>query len=205
MIPPPGIAVFAAPAAVSQQQSLLRAVLNGDKIDVTLPVSAFRSEQFSKYLASGLTTAIIVSAEDENGRGNRAAVRIEIRYDLWDEIYRVMKRDIAGTTEQLTLPTTARLNEWLTTTPFHVIDGRDGRIPVMLRVGVDVIPFSATEQAEAQRWLLHSMRDAETRQLGGAVATAPDETAGAFDRMIAGSVQPKAVLSFHWKVPVTRP
>ncbi|MGZ7042702.1 MAG: hypothetical protein ACXVH7_12995, partial [Thermoanaerobaculia bacterium] len=74
MIPLAGVAVLAAVAGVVSQTSVPRVLLNGDAIEVMLPANAFRHEQFLKYLASGLTTAIVVSADDV-----RAVVRIEIR------------------------------------------------------------------------------------------------------------------------------
>ena len=126
MIPLAGIAVLAAVAGAVSQGSVPRAVLNGDAIEVMLPANAFRNEQFLKYLASGLTTAIVVSTDDARG-----VVRIEIRYDLWDEIDRLTYRDWTGKREQLTL-LPARLNEWLSTTHFRVASVRDGQAPAFL-------------------------------------------------------------------------
>lgn len=194
---PVGIAALAVAAAVSQQTTP-RAVLNGEAIEVVLPVNVFRDERFTKLLASGLTTTILVSGDDPAHR----AVRIEIRYDLWEEVYRVATKQ----EQQLTLPSLERLQQWLSTTRFRVGDVRDGRVPANVRIGIEVIPFSATEQGEAQRWLLHSISDAEAQGSGtGASRSAPSESPSAFDRMIAGSVKSKTLLSWHWKVPVTRP
>ena len=191
---PVGIAALAVAAAVSQQTTP-RAVLNGEAIEVTLPVNVFRDERFTKLLASGLTTTVVISGDDSR------AVRIEIRYDLWDEIYRVTTKQ-----EQLTLPSLERLQQWLSTTRFRVGDVRDGRVPATVRVGIEVIPFSPTEQNEAQRWLLHSISDAEAQgSATGGSRSAPTESPSAFDRMIAGSVKSKTLLSWHWKVIVTRP
>lgn len=191
---PVGIAALAVAAAVSQQTTP-RAVLNGEAIEVTLPVNVFRDERFTKLLASGLTTTVVISGDDSR------AVRIEIRYDLWDEIYRVTTKG-----EQLTLPSLDRLQQWLSTTRFRVGDVHNGRVPATVRIGIEVIPFSATEQNEAQRWLLHSISDAEAKgSATGGSRSAPTESPSAFDRMIAGSVKSKTLLSWHWKVIVTRP
>ena len=45
----------------------------------------------------------------------------------------------------------------------------------------------------------------ETTQRGDSSGVDRNQAAGAFDRMIAGSVQPKAILSWHWKVPLSPP
>lgn len=201
MIPPAGIAVLAMSAAISQQ-TIPRATLNGTAIEVTFPPNIFRNEQLTKSLTSGLTTTILIFGDDPSGR----MVRIEIRDDLWDELFRVNVFDVAMKQEQLTFPTIARLREWLETTRFHVADVHDTHVAAMMRIEVDVVPFSATEQAEAQRWLLHSIRDAEAQSPGaGGSRTTSSDSGSAFDRLIAGSVKPKAVLSWHWKIPVPRP
>ena len=196
-------------AAAIAVQAVPQAVVRGDMIEVSLPPNVFRSEQLLKSAGSGLTTTIVVSVADATRQHPtlRGSVRIRIRYDLWDEIFRVVEVDAGGYVDQLTIASAAKLTEWLSASHFRAAVIRDAPVPALLRIDAEIIPFSAEEQNEARKWLLHSMNDPPSPTPGtppGRDGAGANDVSGAFDRMIAGSVQQKPVLSWHWKVPVTR-
>lgn len=186
--------VVAAAAAAAPPNNVPRvSVAPSGEVDVVLPPSVLRLAEVRKHLASGLTTAF-VTVLDARERG---AVRVEIRYEPWDENYLVATLEANGRRQKTTLPTYERLVEWWSRTPLRI--GRSTASTIRLKL--DVVPFSATEEADAQRWL--------SRSLGSASATSdpsqPDASAGALlDLIIGTSVQRRPILSFRWTVTPER-
>jgi hypothetical protein len=197
--------VLAATLAASRTQP--RAVIAGSQLEVFLPAATLDDARLSKLLSSGLTTAIVVGVDEKTSRGTkiRGNARIEIRDDLWNEVYYVTLYEGGKRSEQKLAA--AKLRDWWSSTPVRLASLPDDAPPPSVRITLQVIPFSAREEAEAQRWLLHSMRDGASPR----AASGPQLPAGAvpangvFDRFIATSVQRRPVLAWNWTVPLTRP
>src|SRR5204863_5185750 len=84
--------LIAATAAVAQPHRPT-VTLNGDRVLVALPDSILKDARVRSRLESALTTTFILKTSVG------AATRIEIRYDLWDEVYRLRRN--AGPQQQI--------------------------------------------------------------------------------------------------------
>ena len=71
-------------------------------------------EEVRKQLATGLTTSFVFTAEARGASGAKltGAARVDVRYDLWDEVYLVTRIDASGHAARVTLPSFERLAEW---------------------------------------------------------------------------------------------
>jgi hypothetical protein len=193
--------------AASLQTTTPKASLRADgELLITLPTSAIRDREVAKQLDSGLTTAFVATVEGtaRSGASLRGALRVEIRYELWDEAYLVRVTERDGALTKVTLPTRDRLMEWWSSTPIraaHLASASDA--PDKLRVRVDVVPFSAGEEADAQRWLVQSVGDRVGSGPGGS-QTKSDSAGALLDLLIGTSVQRRPLQSWRWVVPVTR-
>lgn len=161
------------------QQRQPAAILTGDRVAVVLPDSVLKDSRVRTRLESALTTTFIL----KTSLGGSS--RIEIRYDLWDEVFHV-RRDRGA---QQTIPK-SRLEEWWRT----AIDaGRagDGR---SFDVELTVLPFSADEESDARQWLSKS---------GGAGAPSADPSS-IVDALIGTTLTARPIVSFRWSLKVAR-
>ena len=153
--------------------------LNGDRVLASLPDSILKDERVRTRLESALTTTFILKTS------LGGASRLEIRYDLWDEVYRV-RRDRAAQ-QVIAKP---QLETWWQT-PIDV--GRAGE-----RRAVDieliVLPFSAAEEKDARQWLSKS---------GGAGAP-PADPSSIVDVLIGTTLTARPIVSFRWSVEIPR-
>jgi hypothetical protein len=76
--------------ARAQQPQLGFTVQPGGVVATTLPLSILQDASVRKQLRSGLTTTFIVAVRQRDTKVISGA-RIEIRYDLWDEVWIVQK------------------------------------------------------------------------------------------------------------------
>jgi hypothetical protein len=172
-------------------------------IDVVLPAAILRNAAMQKQLTSGLTTVIVTSFEDRTTAlmKVRGGVRIEIRYDLWEEKYLVNVVDISRRRNETSYASIDQLVEWWSSARLHAGDLPAGQHIAVLHLETNVVPFSESEEADAQRWLMHSMSDAGPSQLGARPAT----NSSVLDAIIGTSVHRRPILSWRWTVPVTSP
>ncbi|HET9211447.1 MAG TPA: hypothetical protein VFR03_13650 [Thermoanaerobaculia bacterium] len=162
-------------------------------------------EEVRKQLATGLTTSFAFEATARASGGKlKGAARVDVRYDLWDEIYIVTRVDASGHAARVTLPSFEKLAEWW----------RDARL-VLIRgpaagaaaadVRLKVIPFSQAEQLETQRWFSQAL-SAEKSGSAGAVSDAVEDQPESFSQVInllmATSIGRPALLEYAWKLPV---
>ena len=188
------------------QTNTPRAILEPDgNIDVMLPPTVLRNDEVKKHLHSGLTTAFVATMEEREigGRKLRGALRVEVRYELWDEIYLVSTLDAYGRRQQLNFPTYERLVEWWSRTAIRFAQASSAnQAPESMRIKLDVLPFSAQEEADAQRWLAESVGKASSP------ADAPGIRGGTsgsvLDLIIGTSVKRRSLLAFRWTVPIPR-
>lgn len=153
--------------------------LSGERVLVSLPETILKDARVRSRLESALTTTFILRTS------LGGASRIEIRYDLWDEVYRV-RRD-RGAQQQIAK---GQLESWWQT-PTDV--GRAGE-----RRSVDieliVLPFSAAEEKDARQWLSKS---------GGAGAP-PADPSSIVDVLIGTTLTARPIVSFRWSVEIPK-
>jgi hypothetical protein len=196
MMLPPAI-VFAITARASAS-TVPRAFLGGSgEVDVILPSAVLRAPDVRKQLTSGLTTVFLLSFDE---KGVLGGARIEVRYELWDETYLVSAIDGDGKTQEAVLPSFERLVEWWTKTPLRMTAG-PAAAPRALHLRLEAVPFSAGEQADAQRWLRQSMTEHNTPGTAGPKPSR-QQPGGLLDVIIGTSVQRRAILTMRWTVTV---
>jgi hypothetical protein len=164
-------------------------------------------EEVRKQLGTGLTTSFVfeAAARSPSGRKVKGAARVDVRYDLWDEVYRVTRIDGSGRAEKTSFPAFERLAEWWRTARLVLIrapaDAGLQRLDVRLRI----IPFSQSEQLDTQRWFSQAL-SAERSGSAGAVSDAVEDQPESFGQVInllmATSIGRPALLEYAWKLPI---
>ena len=70
-------------------------------------------EEVRKQLGTGLTTSFAFQASARGAAGKvQGGARVDVRYDLWDEVYIVTRIDATGHAAKVSLPSFERLAEW---------------------------------------------------------------------------------------------
>ena len=187
MVKPALAVVFSlllASIARAQQPALGFAVQPGGVIAATLPLSILKDASVRKQLHSGLTTTFLFVARQRDTRILSGA-RIEIRYDLWDEVWIVQKIEHDRKSERQRLTSLDALEKWWRT-PLRMMATKASR--VALQIDLSVLPFSAAEEADARQWITKS----------GGVGTSSD--AGLVDALIGTTISARPLTSYRWNV-----
>lgn len=155
--------------------------------------------EVEESLASGLTTTFVLEVNVRDGRGAKAvgSSLIEIRYELWDEVYLVRWIDMAREERRASLTSRDQLLEWWRKLELVVAEaaGLASADAWQVRVRLSVLPFSSLEQQDAQRWFTRSL---ETK---GAQAGASDlQLAEVLNVVIATSIGRVTSLAFDWRL-----
>ena len=166
-------------AAASPERPAL--TVSGDRVLVTLPASILKQREVHARLQSALTTTFLVKTKD-------AAARIEVRYDLWDEVYRVKRLDASGRTSQQVLKP-AQLEAWWRT-PIDV--GRFAGNAIDLELVV--LPFSAADESDARQWLSKS----------GGRRDPSSDAKSVVDTLIGTTLSARPVVSYRWQLEARR-
>lgn len=188
MIPARVLALFLLLVALSvraQQPPLAFTVQPGGVVAATLPLSVLNDASVRKQLRSGLTTTFLLVARQRDTRVVSGA-RIEIRYDLWDEVWIAQKVEFDRKSEQQRLASLEALEKWWRT-PLRVLATRAARVP--LQVDLSVLPFSAAEEEDARQWITKS---------GG--VGAGEAGTGLVDALIGTTLSAKPLASYRWNV-----
>lgn len=157
-----------------------------------------------KQLDSGLTATLAfeVRTTGASPQKLRGGARVDIRYELWDEVYLVTRLDASGRRERLRFDSFDKLGLWW----------RDARLPVLplprapgpwqAEVRLRVIPFSQAEQRETQRWLTESMAGDADGGSAGAVSQALEDRPVSFSQVLqllmATSIGRPALYEQEW-------
>jgi len=167
-------------------------------------------EDVRKQLDSGLTATLAfevrtIGASPQKLRGG---ARVDVRYELWDEVYLVTRLDASGKRERLRFESFDKLGHWW----------REVRLPVLplprvpaawqAEVRLRVIPFSQAEQRETQRWLTESMAgDGGGGGSAGAVSQALEDRPVSFSQvlqlLVATSIGRPALFEQEWNLAFT--
>ncbi len=194
-------AIAAAPAALPAPA--IEAARDGIALSRLPPILG--EEEVRKQLGTGLTTSLAFEATARTaGDKLKGAARVDIRYDLWDEIYVVTRIDASGHAARVTLPSFEKLAEWWRDARLVLIRGpAPGATTVDVRL--KVIPFSQAEQLDTQRWFSQAL-SAEKSGSAGAVSDAVEDQPESFSQVInllmATSIGRPALLEYAWKLAV---
>jgi hypothetical protein len=171
------------------------ALTKSGAIELAVSADVLASAEVKKQLRSGLTTAFMINV---SSGGVDGGARIEIRYDLWNEKYVIHTIDVSGREQTASAANDEDLAHWWRQTPPLVLghSGRDATMSVRLRV----LPFSAREQEETQRWLSRSLDDGRDRDSPSEKQT----NAKLLEIIMGTSIKRRPILEYRWTVPVAR-
>lgn len=160
-------------------------------------------EGVKEHLTTGLTTSVAFRPGGNLPGGGR----IDIRYDLWDEVFHVAAAGLGERIERATPSSFAALVEWWQGLRLVIAHGDrfERPWPRRLKVKADVVPFSAAEQDDARRWFSESIE--EGRRSGtGEVGRSGDEStetlSRTFNLLLATSIRRRPLASFSWNLPL---
>jgi len=185
----------------------------------TLVVSALPDvlsrPEVRSHLTTGLTSslAIRVTATDGLGHRVRGGGRVDVRYELWDEVFLVRAAGAVGGVSAVggegagrreSLPSFERLAAWwrglrLPAVAAAGLDPAAG--PWQVEVEVALIPFSQAEEAQARRWFSESVQKSGARELSDAADEPSEGLSGVLDLLVATSIQRRSLVRYDWKVP----
>lgn len=158
-----------------------------------------RNGEVRRHLETGLTTTLAFEVRLGGGRA-RGGARIDIRYELWDEIWLVTRADTLGRTQRARFPSFEQLESWWRDLRLDVLPARTAPGPAEVRLRV--ILFSQSEQLDAQRWFSRILA-AEPSDSAGAVSGLLDEPSGdLFNLLLATSIGRPALQEYEWKLGV---
>jgi hypothetical protein len=157
-------------------------------VAAALPSSVLQDQSVKKQLGSGLTTTFLVAVRQRD-TGSLTAARMEVRYDLWDEVWLVKRVEFDGKTDRQRIASADALEKWWRA-PVRVFATEADH--VLLQVEVSVLPFSAAEEDDARAWISKS----------GGVGTASGGS-GLVDALIGTTISAKPITSFRWNVDLS--
>lgn len=199
--------VFAAPAVLHAATGPFWTVgRDGTLLVSGLPDILSRPE-VRPHLKTGLTTtfAIRVTATDETGARVKGAGRIDLRWELWDEVFLTAMAGSAGRVRQESLPTPERLAAWWRGLEIPAAKGLAPGGRWQVKVELSVIPFSRSEQRDAQRWVSDTLGEG-ARGGGASPAPTPGQPqvdsgpalGGVLDLLIVTSIKRPNVATYVW-------
>ena len=170
-------------------------------IAVTLPQKLIRSREVKEQLTSGLTTTFILSlAANDRAGAVHGGARLDVRLDLWEEKYLISIATPNGL-QKISLDSEKALEEWwsenwlVVTTPRQLQKGLD------LELRLQMLPFSAREQIETERWLSRTL---SSNRVGDGERT-PAQSAEILRIIVETSVRRDPLLEYKWSVHAEPP
>ena len=155
--------------------------------------------EVKRHLDSGLTTSLVFQGRPQ-GTPRSGAARVDVRFELWDEVYLVTVIDGTGRVESSRHESAERLVEWWSEVEIVLASFAGGDRPAgQARVSLAVVPFSQAELIDTQRWLAESIGQSRAGSRGGRRGAS-----GAVAVLIATSMQRRAVRTDVWSVPIDR-
>ena len=153
--------------------------------------------EVKRHLTTGLTTGLLVAfeARGADGRAVRGAARVDVRWEPWDEVFHVTVVDGAGRARREAIASFEALAAWWTALEVVVMPRPPASL-TMPRVELSVVPFSRSEQRDAQRWF--SSAPAPETADGAAAGPGQSRLNGVVDLLIATSIQRRSVVRYRW-------
>jgi hypothetical protein len=161
------------------------------------------------HLATGLTTTFVlrVTATDAAGTRIRGGGRIDVRWEPWDEVFLTTALGVDGQARKDSSPSFDRLVAWWQALDVPAAGGLSPGGRWSVKVDLSVIPFSASEQRDTQRWFSDSLGQRSAPPTGAQAApVAPADPNAVLDLLIATSIKRRSLASYSWTAaPRTAP
>ena len=159
----------------------------------------------AEHLTTGLTTTFLfrLTTRDRLGERLTGGAQVQVRYELWDEVFHVAAAGIDGRLERLELDSPEALATWWGRLELLVLDGQraDLRGQATIRLSLEVVPFSSSEQRDAQRWFSESLEKrgrSSAEEVAESVEDSPEQLSRAINLLLATSIRRRALATFHW-------
>lgn len=178
--------LFLLPLVVRAQPRPSYSVQPGGVVAAALPLSILSERDVRKQLGSGLTTTFLLVARNR-GNGSVSGARMEVRYDLWDEVWIVRRVDFDRKADAQRIATRDALEKWWRT-PLRLLATGEPR--VSLQLDLSVLPFSAAEKEDARQWMSKS----------GGVVTPGGSSGSVIDALIGTTIDAKPITAYRWNV-----
>ncbi|MEA2600285.1 MAG: hypothetical protein QOF89_1277 [Acidobacteriota bacterium] len=163
-------------------------------------------EEVKKQLGTGLTTSFLFEVKTQGDAGRaKGGARVDVRYELWDEVYIVTRIDATGRAVRTTLPSFERLGEWWREARLVTLRPPAAATVRSVEVRLSVIPFSQAEQLDAQRWFSQSLSAEKTGSAGAvsdAVEDQPESFSQVLNLLMATSIGRAPLLELQWNVVI---
>lgn len=164
----------------------------------------------ARHLGTGLTTRFVFTFHAGlEGKTARGDAQVRVRYDLWDERYRVERWDGRPDSPAGATLTRDELLAWWRALGlvFYPLAAGLRAPPAQARVELLVLPFSQAEQRDAQDWLLRSFRSpggsAQEESAGPGGSTASGPLRAFYGALLAASIGQRSLIKYSWTVAVT--
>ncbi len=178
LLPAAVIAAEKAPTFVAQPGRVVAAVL---------PAALLSDRDVQRQIGSGLTTTFVLAAKQRDA-DRRGGARIEIRFDLWDEVWIVRRIEFDGKEDRQRIASRDALEKWWSA-PVRMFVATAQR--VALNVTLSALPFSAAEGEDAREWISKS---------GGVAATEGGSPLMA--ALIGTTLSAKPIRSWRWQTEI---
>ena len=163
-------------------------------------------EEVKKQLGTGLTTSFLFEVKTQGDAGKATGgARVDVRYELWDEVYIVTRIDAAGRPVRVTLPSFEKLAEWWREVRLVALRPAMAATVRNADVHLSVIPFSHAEQLDAQRWFSQALSAEKSGSAGAvneAVEAQPESFSQVLNLLMATSIGRSPVLELEWSLAV---
>jgi hypothetical protein len=149
------------------------------------------------HLTTGLTTSfvVVVTAVGDGGRKAKGAARVDVRWEPWDEVFHTAATGADGRVRRDTLPSFDRLVAWWRALELPTASALpDAHWQV--KVEMSVLPFSQSEQLDAQRWFASA--PGPDAPAGAQVSEGESRLNGVVDLFIATSIQRRSIVRYAW-------
>lgn len=161
----------------------------------------------AERLTTGLTATFAFLLDRPSRRGLPApGARVEIRYALWEEVFEVQTLTADGRLETHTLTSDGELEGWWDDLSLAVLDDRDrGLAARELRLRLDLVPFSRSEQIATQRWFADAVRRSQGTAEPGTSRSpedAEDGLASTLAHLLSAAIERRAVRSWTFELAV---
>ena len=198
--------VALAPLAVAEQPPRAEIYDDGHMVVSGLP-EILGDQEVMRHLSSGLTTTFSLRAEIKGAKLVGGA-RVDVRYELWDEVYQAVAVGIDGRGERRDFDDLEALLVWWHERQLLVFEGQEGKVAQgdSIALTLDVVPFSQSEKEDTQRWFSRSFaatRGGESARITDSAERRGDSLEKVLGVLMATSIQRRAVLSHEWTVAVT--
>ena len=178
--------------------------VSGAGIVLTQLPPVLRQKEVRHHLGTGLTTTLAFEVRADRTRGG---ARIDIRYELWDEVWLVTRADTSGRTQRARFPSFEQLETWWRDLRLEVLPARSSASQAhQAEVRLRIIPFSQSEQLDAQRWFSRSLAAEPPNGSAGAAdavsGVLAEPSGDLFNLLLATSIGRPALLEFEWNVKI---